>query len=52
MGKSNDNDKKEMIVFFFHAFLIVPLRSYENSFLNVSTLQIFLCFLYIFKGAT
>ena len=49
MGKSNNNDKKEITgFFFFHAFLIVPLRSYENIFLEVSTPQIFLCFLYIF----
>lgn len=32
---------------FLHAFLIIPLRSYENIFLEVSTPQIVLCFLYI-----
>lgn len=32
---------------FLHAFLIIPLRSYENIFLEVSTPQIVLCFIYI-----
>ena len=47
MGKSNNNDKKEMTSF----FSCVPYSSSSflwKNFLEVSTPQIFLCFLYIY----
>ena len=48
MGKSNNNGKKETKFFSFVFVHVVPFRSYENIFLEVSSPQIFLCFLYIF----
>ena len=55
MGKSNNNGKKETKCFSFVFVHVVPFRSYENIFLEVSSPQIFLCFLYqyfFYIGAT